>query len=69
MNYDVFQHKNNIFTVILVWLAFDDQGNVSRMEVHGTISVRNFLLGHPKIKIALNEDLQISATDQLAGTF
>ncbi|KAK3093766.1 hypothetical protein FSP39_019977 [Pinctada imbricata] len=34
-------------------------GAVSRMEVNGTINVKNFLKGNPQIRIGLNENLKI----------
>ncbi|XP_025105513.1 AP-4 complex subunit mu-like isoform X2 [Pomacea canaliculata] len=61
--------KNEIFVDLIERLTVvtDAKGNIGRMQVQGTINVKNFLLGHPKVKVALNEDLQISSRDQVKG--
>nr|KAG5700699.1 hypothetical protein BaRGS_029064 [Batillaria attramentaria] len=61
--------KNEIFVDIVERLTAvtDAKGVVSHMEVQGTINVKNFLLGHPQVKIALNEDLQVNAAGQVKG--
>lgn len=61
--------KNEIFVDIVERLTAvtDAKGVVSRLEVQGTVNVKNFLLGHPKVKIALNEDLQINTAGQVKG--
>ncbi|XP_070179890.1 AP-4 complex subunit mu-1-like isoform X2 [Littorina saxatilis] len=37
----------------------DSEGGVVHVKVEGTVNVNNFLQGHPTLKIAVNEDLQI----------
>lgn len=61
--------KNEIFVDVVERLTAvtDGKGIVSRLEVQGTVNVKNFLLGHPKVKIALNDDLQVSSPNAVKG--
>lgn len=39
------------------------KGNILRSEIDGCIQMRNFVAGHPEVKIALNEDFFVGKSD------
>ncbi|KAK3597402.1 hypothetical protein CHS0354_040132 [Potamilus streckersoni] len=55
--------KNEVFVDIVERMVatVNADGIVSRMEVNGTIKMKNFIAGNPHIKLAVNEDLLITS--------
>ena len=51
-----------ILCVQLIKLSFL-KGNILRSEIDGCIQMRNFVAGHPEVKIALNEDFFVGKSD------
>jgi len=47
---DLFEHLN---------IIFDGKGQIVRAQVEGEIKIRSFLKGNPKIRLSMNEDLQV----------
>jgi len=44
---------------IIIFFYFYLQGMASRLEVSGSMTIKNFISGSSQVKIALNEDLSI----------
>ena len=43
------------------------QGEVDRLKVEGTMNVKNLLQCHARLRIAVNEDLQICRPGEVRG--
>ena len=51
----------------LLLLIYMFQGAINHLKVEGVMIVKNFLQGHPMLKIAVNEDLQICKPGDIRG--
>ncbi|XP_046578473.1 AP-4 complex subunit mu-1-like [Haliotis rubra] len=66
---DMENRRNEVFVDVVERLTavVDSSGVVSRMEINGSVNMKNFLIGSPLIKIALNDDLVVHQEGQLKG--
>lgn len=59
--------SNDVFKMppskIMLTLWYFFKGNILRSEIDGCIQMRNFVAGHPEVKIALNEDFFVGKSD------
>lgn len=48
-----------------IWLSINllFKGSILRSEIDGCIQMKNFVAGHPEVKIALNEDFFVGKSD------
>ena len=53
-------HPKNVYDGVL-------QGEVDRLKVEGTMNVKNLLQCHARLRIAVNEDLQICRPGEVRG--
>ncbi|KAL5008054.1 hypothetical protein ScPMuIL_013635 [Solemya velum] len=61
-NTDLESRKHEIFVDVIekITAVINADGTLSRMEVNGSVNMKNFLMGSPQIKMAFNEDLTLS---------
>ncbi|KAL9958583.1 hypothetical protein ACROYT_G035616 [Oculina patagonica] len=59
------ENKREVFLDLLERLTvlIGSNGNILRSEIDGCIQMKNFVAGHPEVKIALNEDFFVGKSD------